>query len=91
MEIRADSGPCRFVTVQPIGSGHDRGTDKFLAQHVEHAVALLAQGVEAGADHAKIVGAYDGADAACYFLFHLEYAHGPFVRRHCPQAGPMLN
>lgn len=53
-----------FVTIQPLRDRHDRVTDKCATQYFEHAVALLAQCVEARADGAEIVGASDGAEAA---------------------------
>lgn len=68
------------MTVQPLRRDRNRGGGESALQHVEHAVPLLAQGVEASEDDAEMFSAGDGAEAARDFLFHLRHAHGPFAR-----------
>ena len=52
------------VTVQRLCSGLDRITGEGALQHLQHAVALLSQRIEAGANDAEIFSAFDGAEAA---------------------------
>ena len=68
------------MTVQPLRRDRNRVAGESALQHVEHAVPLLAQGVEASADDAEMFSAGDGAEAARDFLFHLRHAHGPLAR-----------
>ena len=52
------------MTVQRLCSGLDRITGEGALQHLQHAVALLSQRIEAGANDAEIFSAFDGAEAA---------------------------
>lgn len=45
-------------------------------QYGEHAVPLLAQGVEAGADDAEMLGTGERAEAAGDLLFYFGHSHG---------------
>lgn len=75
------------MTVQRLSGDLDRIAGKGALQDGEHAVSLLAQRVETGADDAEVLGAGDGAETSRDLLLDPGYAYGALANVVCERHG----